>query len=596
MKPLKKHALAMSVAAFAVAGALAAASQAAEAPAWVQESNQDAAILLKVQARFAPEFAGRTGVEGLDDKIFDLKQGVYERRQKATADAIRQLEAKQKTATDPNVKQDLDILLSAARRDMASSALDKKYMLDFIDAAEVEFSGIRFLLDKQVPPERQKAALTRLKLYAGDAKGVTPFTVLAEQETARRLKVKGLVGPYVQEVQDGIDNGKQYMDGIEQLFKASGLDGWQDDFAKLKQQDEDYNDWLAKNLLPRTRKDVRPPAPIYADNLKQVGVDIPPEQLMAMAQFSFTEIQHQMEALAPQVAALKGYKSTDYRDVIHELKKDQITGDRILPFYQKRLADIEDIIRKEHIVTLPERKASIRLASDAETAQTPAPHMVPPRLIGNTGQYGEFVLPLNLPPKPGQEAEKFDDFTFDAAGWTLTAHEARPGHELQFDSMVEHGVSLARAIFAFNSANAEGWGLYSEAEMQPYEPLDGQLITEQLRLQRAARAFLDPMLNLGMITPEAARQFLEQQVCLSPAFAKSEVERYTFLSPGQATSYYYGYLRLMQLRGEAEVKLGSAFDRQKFNDFILSQGLLPPDLMKKAVDEQFIPSQLPKQQ
>ncbi len=51
-------------------------------------------------------------------------------------------------------------------------------------------------------------------------------------------------------------------------------------------------------------------------------------------------------------------------------------------------------------------------------------------------------------------------------------------------------------------------------------------------------------------------------------------------------------MRLMALRGATEVKLGAAFDRQKFNDFILSQGLLPPDLMKKAVDEVFIPSQL----
>ncbi len=583
-----RHALALALGALIATGA-----QAADAD-WVKESNQNAMVLLKVNAQFAPEFAGRSGVEGLDDKIFDLKQGAFERRQQATAAAVKELEARQKSATDPNVKQDLEILIGSANKGMKSSALDKQYMLDFIDAAQIEFSGIRFLLDKQVPKERQAAALTRLKLYAGDAPGVTPFTVLAEQRTQERFGVKGLTGPYVQEVQDGMDNGKQYMDGIEQLFQQSGLSGWQDAFAKLKQQDQDYNDWLKKNLLPRTRQEVRPPAPIYADNLIQVGVDIPPEQLMRMAEFSFTEIQHQMEALAPLVAKEKGYTSTDYRDVIHELKKDQITGDAIMPFYKARLAAIEDIIRKEHIVTLPERQASIRLASDAETAQTPAPHMVPPRLIGNTGQYGEFVLPLNLPPKEGQAAEKFDDFTFDAAGWTLTSHEARPGHELQFASMIEHGVSISRALFAFNSANVEGWGLYSEAEMQPYEPLEGQLITEQLRLQRAARAFLDPMLNLGMITPEEARQFLQQEVCLSPAFAKSEVERYTFLSPGQATSYYYGYSRLMAIRGEAEVKLGTAFDRQKFNDFILSQGLLPPDLMQKAVDEVFIPSQLKK--
>jgi len=90
-----------------------------------------------------------------------------------------------------------------------------------------------------------------------------------------------------------------------------------------------------------------------------------------------------------------------------------------------------------------------------------------------------------------------DDFTAEAAAWTLTAHEARPGHELQFAAMVERGVSIARAAFAFNNTNAEGWALYAEAVMLPYFPAEGQLFSLQLRLQRAARAFLDPMINLG---------------------------------------------------------------------------------------------------
>ncbi len=591
MKRLTKHALGLCIGAL-----LAAAAAQADEQAWVKESNQNAMIPLKVTAQFAPEFAGRTGVDGLDDKIFDLKPGVYERGQQAGAAALAELKKRFKTTRDPLVKQDLQILIDSSEKNQHSNELQHDYMLNYIDVAQIEFSGIRFLLDPQVAKERQKSALTRFKLYAGDAKGVTALTLLAEQRTAEGFGNKKLTGPYVEEVKQNIDNTTQYMQGIKQLFTASGLDGWQDDYARLEKQNQEYNDWVTKNVLPRARQENRLPPAIYADNLKQVGVDIAPEQLMAMAQFSFTEIQHQMEALAPLVAAQKGYKSTDYRDVIRELKKQQITGDAILPFYQQRLAALEDIIRQQHVVTLPDRKASIRLASDAETAATPAPHMVPPRLIGNTGEYGEFVLPLNLPPKEGQAPQKFDDFTFDAAGWTLTAHEARPGHELQFASMVEHGVSIARALFAFNSANVEGWGLYSEAEMQPYEPLEGQLITLQMRLQRAARAILDPMLNLGMTTPEAARQFLQREVGLSPALAKSEVDRYTFISPGQATAYYYGYSRIMQLRGETEVKLGPAFDRQKFNDFLLAQGLLPPDLMKKAVDDIFIPSQLATKQ
>jgi uncharacterized protein (DUF885 family) len=220
--------------------------------------------------------------------------------------------------------------------------------------------------------------------------------------------------------------------------------------------------------------------------------------------------------------------------------------------------------------------------------------MVPPPFLHNTGQKGEFVLPLNVPSASGGEAEKYDDFTFDAVAWTMTAHEARPGHELQFDSMLEHGVSLARALYAFNSTNVEGWGLYSEWVMEPYEPVDGRLITLQLRLLRDARAFLDSELQSGKMTQAAAYKVLENDVVLSHAFATEEVERFTYRSPGQANSYFYGYTKLLELRKDTEAALGPKFDQKRFHDFLLAQGLLPPDLMRKAVMEQFVPEQKKK--
>ena len=196
------------------------------------------------------------------------------------------------------------------------------------------------------------------------------------------------------------------------------------------------------------------------------------------------------------------------------------------------------------------------------------------------------MLPLDNPnATPGA---RMDDFTFDAITWALTVHEARPGHELQFARMIEAGVSIPRAVFAFNSANVEGWGLYAEAVMKPYLPLDGQLATLQMRLMRAARAFLDPMINLGQITPQEAQRFLEQEVVLSEPMAKQEADRYSFRAPGQATSYYYGYTRWMQLRSQAEMALGAKFDRLRYHDYILSQGLLPPDVLSKAVLTEFV--------
>jgi hypothetical protein len=104
-------------------------------------------------------------------------------------------------------------------------------------------------------------------------------------------------------------------------------------------------------------------------------------------------------------------------------------------------------------------------------------------------------------------------------------------------------VSLARSLFAFNSVNVEGWALYAEAEMVPYEPLDGQFIALQFRLLRAARAFLDPMLNLGLVDRARAHDILVNDVGLSEPMAQQELDRYTFKSPGQATAFSCSALR-----------------------------------------------------
>jgi uncharacterized protein (DUF885 family) len=159
---------------------------------------------------------------------------------------------------------------------------------------------------------------------------------------------------------------------------------------------------------------------------------------------------------------------------------------------------------------------------------------------------------------------------------------------MQFASIVEAGVSDARTIFAFNSTNVEGWGLYSEWILQPFMPAEGQLISLQHRLMRAARAFLDPELQLGKITPEKALATLKDEVMLSDAMAKQEVERYTFRSPGQATSYFYGYTKLRELRSDVEKALGAKFDQRAFHDFVLAQGLLPPELMRDTVLSEFV--------
>jgi uncharacterized protein (DUF885 family) len=159
---------------------------------------------------------------------------------------------------------------------------------------------------------------------------------------------------------------------------------------------------------------------------------------------------------------------------------------------------------------------------------------------------------------------------------------------MQFTTMLRGGVSTARALFAFNSANVEGWALYAEAIAKPYMPLDGQLLSLQARLLRAARIWLDPMLNLNLITAAEAKRVLMEDVCEDEKNAQTEIDRYTFRSPGQATAYYYGYETLQSLRAQTELRLKDKFDARAFHDFLLAQGLLPPDVLRDSVEQNFI--------
>jgi uncharacterized protein (DUF885 family) len=557
---------------------------------WVERSNANAEPLLQVMAKYAPETAAALGVEGFDAEVFDLKPQNDLRFEADAARVASDLESRLAAEPDARVRQDMQILIDTARDQKTTSELNRRLMLPYFDLTQALFQGFNALLDPRVSKDRHPAALVRLRKYTGREPGYEPITKLAQARTAERFETAGLTGPWTVEVEQALQNQPRFVAGIRDLFKTSGLAGWEKDLKLLESQLDAHAKWLRAELLPRARTTNRLPAEIYADNLKNFGVKADPRALIDQATLSFVQTREEMQTLANLVAKERGFPSSDYRDVLAALRKEVIAEDALLPTYKARLASLEEIVRREDIVSLPERPAVIRLGTPAESAAQPAPHLRPPRLIGNTGESAEFVLPLENPNAP--PGTKMDDFTHDSMAWTLTAHEARPGHELQFASMIESGVSIPRAVFAFNSANVEGWALYAEALVKQHLPLNAQMGTLQMRMLREARAFLDPMVNLGLMEPAQAQAFLMKEVGLSEPMAKQEVDRYSFRAPGQATSYFYGYQRHLALRGKVEMMLGERFDARSYHDFILSQGLLPPALLEQAVLEQYVPARL----
>ena len=556
------------------------AATAAEPP-WIEASDRNSAIVIEMEGAFHPEFASELGVDRFDTAVLDLNPENAKRYEAAAGRVLELLAAKRKAESDPKVRQDLDILIDAVESRRRTSALEQRLLIPYFDLPRQIFEGLKVLLDARNGESRRKSALQRLRRYAGIEPGSAPLAELARARASERFGTAKLVWPYEGQVRQNLDNSERYIAGIAELLRSSGLRDWEAAHARLAAQLRSHSEWVRTAVLPRARKEHTLPRELYADRLKNTGVDLEPEQAISMGAFAFTEIRDEAARLAARTARERNLASADYRDVIRELKRNPVPRDGILVLYRDRLKAIEEIVVRERIISLPQRAASIRLASEAESAAIAAPFMNPPRLVGNRGEVGEFVLPLQNP--NAKSSDPVDDFTAEAAAWALTAHEARPGHELQFAAMVEGGVSLARAAFAFNSTNAEGWGLYAETLMIPYFPLEGQLFSLQLRLLRAARAFLDPMVNLGRMTPDEAKAFLMREVALSEPFAQQEADRYAFRMPGQAVSYFYGYTRLRELRLKAELALGPRFEQRRFHDLVIAQGLLPPKLLERTV-------------
>jgi hypothetical protein len=586
--------LAIALALLTAAPVVLAEAAPAPEPAWVATSNQETTKLLRAQAVFQPEGASGAGLTEYDGLAVDLGPDINARYSAAMRAEKARIEARLATETDARVKQDLQILVHSIDEDLEGIRLQEKYSLPWIDVPQLVYGGVQSLLDDQIPEARRGKALELLQRYTGLYPGSTAVAVQGKARYTEKLGNKDLLGPVVGRVQRSIDNTPTYVQGIRELFAKYKIQGAGPALDAMEKQLTDYAAWEKNTVMQRARTDFRLPPELYAFRLKTIGIDIPPELLVQRAQVEFMETRNAMQQLAPLLAKEEGIAASDYREVIRAMKKDTIPNDRLEKVYAEVNTALEGAIRRERVVDLPARPMVMRLASDAESAAQPAPHMQPPPLIGNTGEQGTFVLPVSNPATAGAKAEAYDDFNYPGATWTLSAHEGRPGHELQFSAMVERGVSQARTLYAFNSVNVEGWALYAEAEMVPYEPLEGQMIALQLRMLRAARAMLDPMLNLGLITRDEAERVLVQDVVLSNPMARQELDRYTMNSPGQAGSYFYGYSRILQLRAETEVALGPKFDRLAFNNFLLDQGLLPPDLLARAVREEFVPAQRKK--
>jgi uncharacterized protein (DUF885 family) len=189
-----------------------------------------------------------------------------------------------------------------------------------------------------------------------------------------------------------------------------------------------------------------------------------------------------------------------------------------------------------------------------------------------TGKQGSFYFNTSRP-------EAWSTYELEA----ITFHEAIPGHHLQLALHAENPDLHRVQRELFNTAYAEGWGLYTERladEMGLYSSdlaRMGMLSADSLR---ACRLVVDTGMHAMGWTRDQAIEYMVSHSPMDRGHVEAEVDRYIGL-PGQALAYMIGRLEILAVRAEAEVLPG--FDIKTFHDLVLRYGAVPLPTLRALV-------------
>lgn len=168
----------------------------------------------------------------------------------------------------------------------------------------------------------------------------------------------------------------------------------------------------------------------------------------------------------------------------------------------------------------------------------------------------------------------------------IAYHEGAPGHHFQIARAQEQADLPMFRRFSYQGAYIEGWGLYAEQlgkeagfYQDPYDDF-GRL---SLEIWRAARLVLDTGIHHKRWTRDQAIAYMRANTLSSDLDIAREIDRY-FTTPGQATSYKIGQLKILELREKARKAMGPKFDLKAFHEVVLEAGPLPLDVLETRVD------------
>jgi uncharacterized protein (DUF885 family) len=270
------------------------------------------------------------------------------------------------------------------------------------------------------------------------------------------------------------------------------------------------------------------------------------------------------------------WQTSDLSAIFDHLTNDltlrYTSGEEMLE-HARRLVATAEAEASSWFGIVPAEACTVEPVPPAEEAGMAAAYYMPGALDGS--RKGTYFLNTSKP----EERYRY-------AADVIAFHEAVPGHHFQLTIALEsQDLSPARRVL-FDTACAEGWGLYSERladEMGLYTDDLARMGLFAADSWRASRLVVDTGLHALGWTRQDAVDWLVAHTPMPRMEIETEVDRYISY-PGQALAYMVGRREIDRLRAEAASTLGERFDLRTFHDVVLRAGSLPLPALASTVE------------
>lgn len=305
----------------------------------------------------------------------------------------------------------------------------------------------------------------------------------------------------------------------------------------------------------------------------ELGLDYTLGQIEALAEGEIARVGALLEK-----ACRKFGRGKSAARILEQARNDWNPRGDLFSIYQRETNRVANAFKQADVVTFPQGESLVvKAAPDFMKPLLPTAAYSSPGAFEKRQRGIFWVNDLSLDKQTTEEkqVERRQHF-----GIPLTcAHEAYPGHHLQFATANQHPRKWRR-LFA-HAVFYEGWTLWCEQltvdlkiDRSPWSAV------QQLNdaLWRCHRILIDLRLQTGRYSYDQGVKHLQTHLQFSKSRAQAEINWYSG-SPCVPMSYWLG--RLENARLQERLVVGRGWSLKRFNDWLLSFGTLPQAWLEK---------------